>query len=190
MSGQPSSPDKSSVLMGRVGAAHGLKGQVRINSYTADPLAIGQYGELLTSIPDLTLKVTKTRPAKNKKSSLRQTVIIATLKGIDSREKADKLNGIELYVSREKLKENDGDENEDEFLHVDLIGLEARLENGTLFGEVVALPNFGAADLIEIKQKSGKTILLPFTLAVVPNISINEGYLSIILPEETDGEKR
>ncbi len=190
MSGQPSSPDKSPVLMGRIGAAHGLKGQVRINSYSADPLAIGQYGELLTSIPGLTLKISKTRPAKNKKSSSQQSVIIATLKGIDSREKADELNGVELYVPREKLKEYDGDENEDEFLHVDLIGLEARLENGTLLGEVVALPNFGAADLIEIKQPSGKTDLFPFTRAIVPDISISEGFLTIIPPEEIDGEKR
>ncbi|MCF6325934.1 MAG: ribosome maturation factor RimM [Devosiaceae bacterium] len=190
MSGQPSSPDDLSVLMGRIGAAHGLKGQVRINSYTQDPLAIGQYGELLTSIPGLTLIISKTRLAKNKKTSSQQTVIIATLEGINSREKAEELNGIELYIPREKLKNNDGDENDDGFLHVDLIGLEARLKNGTLLGEVIAIPNFGAADLIEIKQLSGKTVLLPFTRAVVPDISISEGFLIIIPPEETDGEKR
>ena len=193
MSGQTSSPNKSSVLtssvlMGRIGAAHGLKGQVRINSYTQDPLAIGRYGELFTPTPGLVLKITSSRLAKTQKSTNSQSIIIAAIEGIDTRKKAEKLKGTKLYVPRERLDENNRDD--DEFLHIDLIGLEARLKNGTIFGKVIAMPNYGASDLVEIKQPSGKTVLLPFTRTNVPDIFIKEGYLNIVLPEETDGEER
>ena len=100
------------------------------------------------------------------------------------RNDAERLNGVSLYLDREKLPEP---EDEDDFYHADLIGLEARLEDGTVIGEVVALPNYGASDLIEVRDpRSGDTFLYPFTRAVVPDIRIAEGYLTIVLP--TDAE--
>jgi len=190
MSGQKFRPDKNLILMGRIGAAHGLNGQVRINSFTQNPLAIGQYGRLFTSVAELTLEVENLRLAKNKKASSKQTIIIATLKTITTRTRAEELNGVELFVPREQLLQNDSRQSKDEFLHIDLIGLEARFSDGAIAGKVVALPNFGASDLIEIKKSSGQTILLPFTRHVVPDINIAAGFLTIVPPKETSGEKQ
>ncbi len=195
MSGQKSSPNNdltpiNLVLLGRIGAAQGLKGEVRISSYTEEPLAIGRYGELFTSKPELTLHITNLRIAKPGKKPSPQTVIIARLKGIDTRTKAEDLNGIELFIEKKKLQQNQPDQDQDKFLHIDLIGLEARLKNGTTIGEVIALPNYGAADLLEIREISGKTVLLPFTHAVVPDIQISQGFLTIVPPEEISGEQK
>ena len=93
------------------------------------------------------------------------------------RNAAEKLNGVELYVDRDKLPPTEDD---DDFYHADLIGLEARLADGTVIGEVTAIPNFGAGDLIEVRDaRSGDTYLYPFTKAVVPEVRIADGYLVI-----------
>jgi len=176
------------ILMGRIGAAHGLQGEVRIASFTQDPMAIAKYGDLSTSRPELNITIKKSRLAKSKSSSSQQTIIIAKLQNIDTRTQAEGLNGIELFVKKEKLAQNQNQE--DEFLHIDLIGLEARLPGGKKAGKVIAVQNFGAADLLEIEQSSKKTILLPFTKAAVPKICLEEGFLEIVPLEEIDGENR
>jgi len=188
MSGQKNGPDKNMILMGRIGAAHGLQGEVRIASFTQDPMAIAKYGDLSTSRPELNITIKKSRLAKSKSSSSQQTIIIAKLQNIDTRTQAEGLNGIELFVKKEKLAQNQNQE--DEFLHIDLIGLEARLPGGKKAGKVIAVQNFGAADLLEIEQSSKKTILLPFTKAAVPKICLEEGFLEIVPLEEIDGENR
>jgi 16S rRNA processing protein RimM len=163
-------------LLGQIGAAHGIKGEVRIATHTQDPLAIGTYGPLDTDRPGLTITITKLRLQKN--------VVVAHIKGISDRTAAEKLNGVNLYLDRSKLPEP---EDEDDFYHADLLGLEARLESGVVLGQVSAIPNFGAGDLIEIRDpQSGDTYLYPFTKAVVPTIRINEGYLTIVVPLDVD----
>lgn len=160
------------ILMGRIGAAHGIKGEVRITTHTEDPLAIAAYGPLDTDRAGLTITIAKARLSKN--------IIIATLKGVSDRNGAEALNGVSLFVSRETF----GDTQEDEFYHTDLIGLEARHQDGGQLGTVTSVTNFGADDLLEVKLAStGKSVYLPFTRAVVPTLHIDEGYLIAIPPE-------
>ena len=163
------------LLMGRIGAAHGIKGEVRIQSFTEEPLALASYGPLSTSKPGLTIEIETARATTS--------VLVARLKGVSDRTAAERLNGVELYVDREKLPPAD----DDDYYHADLIGLEARLGDGTVLGTVIAIPNFGASDLIEVRDaRSGDTFLYPFSKAVVPEVHIAEGYLVIEVPTEAD----
>jgi 16S rRNA processing protein RimM len=168
------------ILLGQIGAAHGIKGQVRIATHTQDPQAIGSYGPLETDRPGLTITLTKVRLQKN--------VVIAHIKGISDRTAAEQLNGVNLYIDREKLPEPD---DEDDFYHADLIGLDARLDSGVTIGKVSAVPNFGAGDLIEVKDpQSGDTYLYPFTRAVVPVVDLAGGFLTIVVPlDAPEGEE-
>ena len=164
--------------MGRIGAAHGIKGEVRIQSYTEDPLAIMDYGPLATNRPGVTIEITDARTTTN--------VLVARIKGVADRNAAEKLNGVELYVDRGLLPEID---DEDDYYHADLIGLDARLEDGTSLGEVITVPNFGAGDMLEIRDKaSGDTRFIPFTKAAVPEVHIAAGYVVVIPPIEVEGE--
>jgi len=164
------------ILMGKIGAAHGVKGEVRITPYTEYGEDIGAYGPLMTDRPGQTLTITDLRVQKN--------VVIARIEGITDRNAAEKLNGVSLYVDRSVLPAT---EDEDEFYHADLIGLEARLEDGTVVGQVSALPNFGAGDLIEVRDpRSGDTFLYPFTKAVVPKVDVEAGYVTIALPLDAE----
>jgi len=166
------------LLMGRIGAAHGIKGEVRIQSYTEDPLAIMDYGPLATNRPGLTIEITDARTTTN--------VLVARIKGVADRNAAEKLNGVELYVDRDLLPEI---EDEDDYYHADLIGLDARLEDGTSLGEVITVPNFGAGDMLEIRDKaSGDTRFIPFTKAAVPEVHIAAGYVVVVPPVEVEGE--
>src|SRR5690606_32355756 len=126
------------LLMGRIGAAHGIKGVVRITSFTGEPLALKDYGPLATDKPGLVVEIVSARATTN--------VLVARLKGVNDRDAAEKLNGVELYVERDKLPPPGDD---DDFYQADLIGLEARLSDGTVLGTVTAIPNYGASDLIE-----------------------------------------
>jgi 16S rRNA processing protein RimM len=164
------------LLMGRIGAAHGIKGEVRITSFTEEPLALTGYGPLKTNKPGLVIEIESARATTN--------VLVARIKGIGDRTAAEKLNGVELFVDRDKLPATEGD---DDFYHADLIGLEARLVDGTVIGTVMAIPNYGASDLLEVRDtRSGDTFLYPFTKTVVPEIRIADGYLVIEAPVEAD----
>lgn len=168
-------PDKK-ILMGQIGAAHGIKGEVRITTYTGDPEAIASYGPLETDRPGLTVTIETAR--------LNKTVLVARIKGVRDRNAAELLNGVSLYVDRDRLPDPD---DEDDFYHADLIGLDARLDTGVTIGEVSALLNYGAGDLIEVRDpRSGDTFLYPFTKAVVPTIRVAEGFLVIAPPLDAD----
>lgn len=168
-------PDKK-ILMGQIGAAHGIKGEVRITTYTGDPEAIASYGPLETDRPGLTITIETAR--------LNKTVLVARIKGVRDRNAAELLNGVSLYVDRDRLPDPD---DEDDFYHADLIGLDARLDTGVTIGEVSALLNYGAGDLIEVRDpRSGDTFLYPFTKAVVPTIRVAEGFLVIAPPLDAD----
>ena len=164
------------LLMGRIGAAHGISGEVRIQSFTEEPLALASYGPLATNRPGLTIEIESARATTN--------VLVARLKGVRDRTGAESLNGVELYVDRDKLPPA---ENDDDFYHADLIGLEARFGDGTVVGKVTAIPNFGASDLLEVRdERTGDTYLYPFTKAVVPTVRIAEGYLVIETPVDAE----
>jgi len=168
--------DNKRLLMGRIGAAHGIKGEIRIQSFTEEPLALLDYGPLGTNKPGLVIEIESARATTN--------VLVARLKGIADRTAAEKLNGVELYVDRDKLPPPDA---EDDFYHADLIGLEARLADGSVVGKVMAIPNFGASDLLEVRdERSGDTFLYPFTKAVVPVVDIAKGYLVIEVPLDAE----
>jgi 16S rRNA processing protein RimM len=172
----PSGEASRKLLMGRIGAAHGIKGEVRIQSFTEEPLALADYGPLSTNRPGLTITIASARATAN--------VLVARIEGVADRTAAEALNGIELYIDRDLLPPP---EDEDDFYHIDLIGLQARLADGAVIGEVIAVPNFGAGDLIEIRNaQNGDTYLYPFTRKVVPEIRIAEGYLLIEVPLDAD----
>jgi 16S rRNA processing protein RimM len=164
------------VCVARIGAAHGLRGEVRLWTFTEDPLAVKRYGPLSTGDGARQFEVTHARPAKDH--------LVATLKGVTTRDEAERLNGTDLYVARDKLPTTD----EGEFYHADLIGLAAVDGAGTPLGTVAAIHNFGAGDIIEIAPAHGPTLMLPFTDAVVPTVDIAGGRVVIEMPGEIDGD--
>ena len=164
------------ICVARIGAAHGVRGAVKLWTFTEDPLAVKHYGPLMTKDGARQFEVTHVREAKDH--------LVATLKGVASREDAERLNGIELYIPREKLPETDNDE----YYHADLIGLAAVTTAGDALGRVLAIHNFGAGDIIEIAPPTGTTMLLPFTDAVVPEVDLTGGRVVIALPQEIESD--
>jgi 16S rRNA processing protein RimM len=160
----------------RIGAAHGVRGAVKLWTFTEDPLAVKRYGPLTSKDGTRQFEVATAREAKGH--------LVATLKGVATREEAERLNGIELYIAREKLPDTD----EDEYYHADLIGLAAVNAANEPLGRVIAIHNFGAGDIIEIAPPHGATMLLPFTNAVVPTVDLGGGRVVIVLPDEIDGD--
>jgi 16S rRNA processing protein RimM len=164
------------VCVARIGAAHGVRGAVRLWTFTEDPLAVKDYGPLMTKDGTRQFEVTHAREAKDH--------LVVTLKGVASRDDAERLNGLELYVPRDRLPETD----DGEYYHTDLIGLAAVTTTEQPLGKVIAIHNFGAGDIIEIAPPQGATMLLPFTNAVVPTVDLAGGRVVIELPQEVDGD--
>jgi 16S rRNA processing protein RimM len=164
------------ICVARIGAAHGVRGAVKLWIFTEDPLAVLRYGPLTTKDGAHQFTVAHAREAKDH--------LVATLQGVTTRDDAEKLNGVELYIARDKLPVTD----DDEYYHADLIGLSAVTVTDEPIGRVIAIHNFGAGDLIEIAPPHGPTMLLPFTNAVVPTVDIAGGRVVIELPGEIDGE--
>ena len=164
------------ICVARIGAAHGVRGAVKLWTFTEDPLAVKHYGPLTTKDGARQFEVTHAREARDH--------LVATIKGVATREDAERLNGIELYIAREKLPETD----EGEYYHADLIGLAAVNAASEPLGRVIAIHNFGAGDIIEIAPAKGATMLLPFTNAVVPTVDLAGGRVVIELPQEIEGD--
>ena len=164
------------ICVARIGAAHGVRGAVKLWTFTEDPLAVKRYGPLTTKDGARQFEVASAREANGH--------LVATLKGVATREEAERLNGLELYITREKLPATD----EDEYYHADLIGLAAVNTADEPIGRVTAIHNFGAGDIIEIAPPHGTTLLLPFTNAVVPTVDLANGRVVISLPDEIDGD--
>src|SRR5882724_13485841 len=167
----------SQICVARIGAAHGVRGEVKLWTFTEDPLAVKTYGPLVTKDGARQFEVTHAREAKGH--------LVATLKGIATREDAERLNGLELYIAREKFPATD----ENEYYHADLIGLAAVTPANEPLGRVIAIHNFGAGDIIEIAPPHGATMLLPFTNAVVPTVDLAGGRVIIELPGEIEGDE-
>ncbi|MBA8818118.1 ribosome maturation factor RimM [Ochrobactrum sp. P6BS-III] len=164
-----------------VGAAHGIRGEVRIKTFTEDPLSIGDYG-LLYDEQGKGYEVLEARAAK--------TVVIVRFKGVNDRNAAEALNGTALYIDRSQL--SDDDLEDDEFFQTDLIGLAAIDAEGKSYGVVSAVFDFGGGDLIELSEKGKRPMLIPFTEAAVPEIDFEKGTLLVepfaagLIPDEND----
>jgi len=163
------------VCVGRIGAAHGTRGEVKLWSFTADPMAIADYGALATEDGRRTFTIETLRPGKD--------FLVARLSGIADRAAAEKLCNLDLYIARERLPEPT---DADEFYHADLIGLAALGTDGRALGTVVAIHNFGASDLIEVRPTlGGATVMLPFTEAIVPVVDVAGGRIVVDPPAGT-----
>jgi 16S rRNA processing protein RimM len=153
------------VCLGIVGAPHGVRGAVRIKTFTDEPAAIARYGALEDESGERRFTLRVTGSAKG------DGMVIATLSGVTDRDRAETLRGLRLYAPRAALPPTE----EDEFYHTDLVGLAAVLEDGTEIGRVVAVHDFGACDVIEIAQDKGRPVVVPFTRAAVPVVDIAGG---------------
>ena len=159
-----------------IAGAHGVRGDVRIKSFTADPEGLAAYGPLTDKAG--------AREFRIKVHGLAKGLLRAHIKGVDDRNAAEALAGVELYIERGLLPEPD----KDEFYHSDLIGLKAELEDGSEYGVVRALHDFGAGDVIEILLTAGGTVILPFTKMVVPSVDLGAGVVVIAPPEEVEAK--
>jgi 16S rRNA processing protein RimM len=163
------------VCLGQFGAAHGVRGEIRLHSFTADPVAIASYGPL-ESEDGRVFEIETIRPAKEH--------FVARIFGIADRNAAELLKNVKLYVPRERLPEPD---EPDEFYYADLIGLSVVDREGHKLGTVAAVHNFGAGDLIEINPEGGgKTELLPFDEHHVPVVDIAAGKIVAVPPQDSD----
>jgi 16S rRNA processing protein RimM len=164
------------ICVAKIGAAHGVRGEVKLWPFTEDPMAVIDYGPLSTKDGARQFEVVRARVAKDH--------LVATLKGVATREDAERVNGIELYIPRDRLPATEAGE----YYHADLIGLPAIDTKGDPIGKVFAIHNFGAGDIIEITPLQGQTLLLPFTDAVVPTVDLANGHVVIELPQEIEGD--
>lgn len=159
------------VLVGRITGAHGIKGEVKLQSFTADPGAIARYGPLRTGSGE-TVEIARLRPQKQG--------FIANLEGVNDRNRAETLVGSDLFIERAKLPAPAENET---YVH-DLVGLTVVTRDGTQFGKVVDVTNFGAGDLLDIEQPGqGATVLIPFSDEFVPDVNLAKGRITIDLPE-------
>jgi 16S rRNA processing protein RimM len=164
-------PDR--VCIAQIGAAHGVRGEVRLKAFTEDPLSVARYGALESEDGKRHFEIEAVRPAKD--------MLVARLKGISDRDAAERLTNLKLYIAREKLPKPA----KDEFYHADLVGLAAMKANGEAVGTVKAVHNFGAGDLIEIEPAGGGvSVMWPFNETTVPVVDLAGGKIVVEPPVE------
>lgn len=160
------------VLLGRIGRAQGLRGEVRLTSFTQDPLAIAGYGPLDSADGRRQFVITQI--------SQRKDVVVVRFQGVEDRTAAEALVHQELWIARDRITAATG---EDEFLHADLIGCTLVSVEGSVLGTVADMPNYGAGDLVEMALAGrARTVLIPFTKAFVPEIDIKARRVTVVLP--------
>ena len=160
------------ICVGAIAGAFGVRGEVRLKSFTAEAGDIANYGPLETEDGTQRFSVAVTRAIKNG--------LAVRLSGIETKEQADALRGVQLFVPRDRLPALP----EDEFYHADLIGLEVRDTGGNVLGHVKSVQNHGATDLLEIHGPGlTSTVLLPFTMAIVPTVDLDKGRIVADPPE-------
>jgi len=169
------------VLMAVIGSAHGTTGEVRVKTFTGDPLALGRYGLLYDQAG---------RAYGIKSLRLHKTVVVVRFDGVDTRSAAEALNGTQLFVDRSQLPD---DLDDDEFYQEDLIGFKVCTADGDEMGHIRAFFNFGGGDLVELALTGGKNQLIPFSKAAVPEIDMAAGRIVVDplaagLAAEPDGE--
>lgn len=160
----------------RVAGAFGVRGEIRITTFTEDPLALAAYRVLTREDGSPGLTITTARAVKG--------AVIARAAGIDTRDQAEALRGLKLFIAREALPAPD----DDEFYHADLLGLILETPEGELMGKVKTIQDFGAGDLIEVQPPMGASWWLPFTRETVPEVRLAQGKLIAVRPAEIDGD--
>lgn len=156
----------SRVCLGVIVGVKGLRGEVRVKSFTETPADVAAYGPLTTD-DGRELALTLTGSA--------QGVLTARIKGVADRTAAEKLKGTQLYVDRAALPKTD----DGTYYHADLVGLAAALTTGEALGNIVAVYNFGAGDMVEVKMADGRTELVPFTAAVIASVDLAGGKVTM-----------
>jgi len=158
------------ICVGIITGAHGVRGAVRVKSFTEQPRAVGRYGPLEDESGERQFELRVSGSAKG--------VVIARLAGITDRDQAEALRGLHLYLPRAALPEP----KREEYYHADLVGLSAELADGTRLGSVRSIHDFGAGDTLEIVRAEGPPAMVPFTRAVVPIVDLAEGRLVVDPP--------
>ncbi len=159
--------------MGEIVAAHGIRGEVRVRSYTADPMAIGAYGALLDARAERRFALTA--------RGLARGAVIARIEGVSDRNAAEALKGERLYIRRSDLPPTE----EEEYYYADLVGLRVEDGDGRPVGRVAAVHDFGAGSVIEIRPEIGPTFHLPFNRRTVPIVDLGEG--RVVVAHEAEG---
>jgi 16S rRNA processing protein RimM len=159
------------VRIAKVGAAHGVRGEVRLYAYTDDPLGLRRYGELEDESGTRRFRIVSLRPAKDH--------VVARFEGVADRDQAAELTHLELYVPRARLP---AQQEADRFYLADLVGLAADTSAGERLGEVIGVQNYGGGDLLEIRRADGRTGLLPFVDPYVPEIDVSGGRIVVDPP--------
>jgi 16S rRNA processing protein RimM len=164
------------VCVGAVVGAHGVRGQVRVKSFTADPADVAAYGPVQSEDGTKTYKLKVTGEAKG--------LVLVKLEGVNDRNAAEAMRGTRFFVARERLPELE----EDEFLYTDLVGLKAEDEEGAVLGTVKGVADFGAGELLDIVLSEGGSLMVPFTKAAVPVVDIANKRLVVIPPVFVEGD--
>lgn len=164
--------EAAKICVAVVTGAHGVRGAVKLKSFTVDPQAVVAYGPLSDKTGQHHYQVRLIGEASNGQW-------IATIKGVADRDSAAALRGTELFVPRQALPEPE----EDEFYHADLIGLRAELADGSLVGTVLGVHDFGAGDTLEVQPPRGASLMVPFLRAVVPVVDVPGGRVILDPPE-------
>lgn len=162
------------ILVGAIAGAHGVRGQVRIKSFTDDPAAVAAYGPVSDESGERRFDLIVTGQTKGG--------VIARIEGVGDRTTAEGLRGLRLYVPRSVLPAPQAGE----YYSADLIGLRADLEDGTCYGRVKSVQDYGAGDILEIERSDGATELLPFTDRIVPVVDLAAGRIVIEPPAYTE----
>jgi len=161
------------ILVGIFGAAHGVRGEIRLKSYTGDPLAIADYPRLTDESGKIKFKLVSARPVKD-------DILVVRVDGVADRTAAEKLTNQSIYIARTDLPPAD----EEEFYHADLLGLRVETRDGALIGTIANVLNFGAGDILDVRPELGDNLLLPFTKKVVPIVEIANRRVIVDMPDE------
>lgn len=170
----PDSNQDGLIQVGRVAGAFGVKGEIRITSFTSDPLALLDYKDLRREDGSPGLTLTAGRAAKGG--------VVVRAREVETREQAEALRGLKLYIPRDRLPEPE----EDEFYVTDLIGLSVETAEGEPLGRIKAVQDFGAGDLLEIQPPEGPSWYLPFTREAVPEVRMADRKVVAVKPDEVE----
>jgi 16S rRNA processing protein RimM len=158
---------ETSICLGAIVAAHGIKGAVKVQCFTAEPAAITAYGALTDERGERRFELKPIAAAKGG--------LVARIAGIEDRNAAEALRGTRLYVPRAALPQTANEE----YYQADLIGLAARSDDGAPLGTVVAVHNYGAGDLLEVARPAGASLMVPFTRDAVPAVDLAGRHLTV-----------
>ena len=158
------------MLLGVVRSAHGVRGHVKIKTYTQDPRDIASYGPLTNGMDSFLISVV---------SVLHDSGVIAKIDGVTDRNAAYTLRNMRLYVDNSCLPQTQ----DDEFYMNVLIGMQVNLSDGTVYGRVINVSNFGSCDIVEVETSKGKKVMFPFTESIFPSLDKQKKEITIVLPE-------